>query len=146
MSGEKSLTAGTLVSELFQLGYYKPTQGRVVRQATLWALAITVLFAAYRLFEQLKGTDWFPGARMILPLVILGVGLWVSFRLVNFWRFADFLIAVEAEMSKVSWPSKSELIRSAAVVIFVLFALSATLFGFDVFWGFLFEILGVVKK
>ena len=32
----------------------------------------------------------------------------------NMPRFADFLIAVEAEMNKVSWPSKAELIRSSA--------------------------------
>jgi len=41
----------------------------------------------------------------------------------------DFLIAVEAEMNKVSWPSRAELVRSAAVVIFVIFLLATVLFG-----------------
>ena len=40
------------------------------------------------------------------------VGVWLGYRLVNIPRFADFLIAVEAEMNKVSWPSRGELIRS----------------------------------
>ena len=36
-------------------------------------------------------------------------------------QFADFLIAVEAEMTKVSWPSRGELVRSSIVVILVIF-------------------------
>jgi preprotein translocase subunit SecE len=74
------------------------------------------------------------------------VGLWLSFRLVNIPRFADFLIAVEAEMNKVSWPSRAELTRSAMVVIFVIFSLSIVLFGFDVFWMKFFEIIGVIQQ
>jgi preprotein translocase subunit SecE len=70
----------------------------------------------------------------------------VSFRLVNMPRFADFLIAVEAEMYKVSWPSRTELIRSSLVVIFVIFALSVVLFGFDAFWMGLFQWIGVLKE
>ena len=31
--------------------------------------------------------------------------------------FADFLIAVEAEMNKVSWPTRTELFRGSMVVI-----------------------------
>lgn len=145
MSGEKSLTAGALVSELFQLGYYKRTQGRITRQATFWALVIAVLFAAYRLYGQLIEVNWFPGVRAVLPLLLMGIGMWVSFRLVNYPRFADFLIAVEAEMSKVSWPSKRELYRSTVVVICVLFSLSAMLFIFDNVWGLLFQLLGVMR-
>jgi len=65
---------------------------------------------------------------------------------VNMPRFADFLIAVEAEMNKVSWPSRGELIRSSLVVIFVLFFLMGVLFGFDLFWGLVFEAIGILKK
>ena len=74
------------------------------------------------------------------------VGVWISFRVVNYPRFADFLIAVEAEMNKVSWPSRTELIRSSIVVIFVIFALAIILFGYDMLWRFLFkEVLGILK-
>ena len=34
--------------------------------------------------------------------------------------FADFLIAVEAEMNKVSWPTRHELIRASMVVMLVM--------------------------
>ena len=55
------------------------------------------------------------------------------------------MIAVEAEMNKVSWPARAELYRSSFVVIFVLFSLSAVLFGFDVVWRVLFQLIGVVQ-
>jgi preprotein translocase subunit SecE len=83
---------------------------------------------------------------LVLSAVLLVGGMWLSFRIVNMPRFADFLIAVEAEMNKVSWPSKGELIRSSLVVIFVLFFLMAVLFGFDLLWGVLFEAIGILKK
>jgi preprotein translocase subunit SecE len=76
----------------------------------------------------------------------LVLGLWFSFRVVNLPRFADFLIAVEAEMNKVSWPSRTELYRSSAVVIFVMLTLALMLFGFDLVWGIVFEWLGVLEK
>jgi len=59
-------------------------------------------------------------------------------------KFADFLIAVEAEMTKVSWPTKMELIRSSLVVIFFIVSLAAILFLFDLFWRTIFELIGII--
>ena len=67
---------------------------------------------------------------------LLALGAWICFRVVNIPRFADFLIAVESEMTKVSWPSRDEVVRSSAVVIFLIFALAAILAGYDLFWWF----------
>jgi len=74
--------------------------------------------------------------RLLIPGLILAAGLWLLYRLLNVPRFADFLIAVEAEMAKVSWPSLDEVIRSSAVIIFLIFALSAILAAYDLFWWF----------
>ncbi len=63
-----------------------------------------------------------------IPALALIAGAWFGFRVVNWPRFADFLIAVEAEMNKVTWPSKDELIRAAIVVIFTIFFLAIALF------------------
>ncbi len=81
-----------------------------------------------------------------LPLLMLAVGCWAAFRLVSYPPFADFLIAVEAEMNKVSWPSRGELIRSSIVVIVVIFSLAILLFSYDLFWKFLLgkDVLGIV--
>ena len=69
-----------------------------------------------------------------IPLGVMVLGLWFSFRIVHLPRFADFLIAVEAEMNKVSWPSTTELIKSSLVVIIVIFLLTGILFGYDLLW------------
>ena len=90
-----------------------------------------------------KVTPWI---RFVVPGLVLLIGLWVSYRLVNYPQFADFLIAVEAEMNKVSWPSRTELIRSSLVVIFMMFFLAIMLFGFDLAWRFLFQMMGVIQQ
>ena len=145
MTTEKTAVANTILTELFQVGVYKRSQGKITRQATFGALAIAVVIGAWRLHGYMEGAEWFEGARFVVPGIILAVGLWIGFRLVNYPRFADFLIAVEAEMNKVSWPSRAELYRSSFVVIFVLFSLSAVLFGFVVVWRVLFQLIGVVQ-
>lgn len=141
MGKQKAMTT-SLLSELFQVGLYKPSQGRVTRQVTCGVLWAVFAIAAYRAYTLLYRHELWQYA---VPLGLLAIGFWASYRLVNYARFADFLIAVEAEMNKVSWPSRGELIRSSLVVIFVIFALAMVLFGFDLFWKFIFkEVLGVL--
>jgi preprotein translocase subunit SecE len=143
-SGSTSSSAGnSLLAELFHAGLYKASQGKAVRQVTFAAMAIMVAIACFQLSSWL-GTRA-ANLQYPLPLGLLLVGGWICFRLVNFPRFADFLIAVQAEMNKVSWPSKQELIRSSIVVIFVIFLLAAILFGFDALWMWLFRMIGVLK-
>ena len=69
--------------------------------------------------------------------------VWVGFRLVSYPVFANFLIAVEAEMNKVSWPNGQQLWRSSVVVMFVIFALAGFLFVFDAIWTAIFELIGI---
>jgi preprotein translocase subunit SecE len=128
--------------ELLRAGLYKKSQGRICRQITFAALAIVIALGLYALSETLvaHGPIWQHG----LPGILLLVGWWISYRLVNLPAFADFLIAVEAEMNKVSWPSRRELIRGSAVVIITMFALAILLFGFDAAWRFIFESLGIL--
>jgi preprotein translocase subunit SecE len=145
MSQEKAAAARMWFGELFQVGVYKRSQGRIARQVTFAALALTFALMAWRMYVTFRAA-WGLSLISALSGVVLVGGLWLSYRLVNLPRFADFLIAVEAEMNKVSWPSKQELIRSSLVVIFVIFAMSLVLFGFDLVWGFLFEWLGILKK
>ena len=73
-------------------------------------------------------------AAWTLSALLTAACCWIAFRLVNWPRFADFLIAVEAEMAKVSWPSRRELIRSSVVVLVNMVALAALLWIFDAAW------------
>jgi preprotein translocase subunit SecE len=151
--------AGTLWRDLLSFAVYKRNQGKVTRQVTFAVLAITLATGVWRLAQLLPawfaGVDGFAGVgdatlatggaayspdlgvlRFLVPGLLLAAGLWFLFRLVNYPPFADFLIAVETEMTKVSWPSVDEVIRSSAVVIFLIFALAAILAAYDLFWWF----------
>ena len=144
----KEQASGSMLVELFQFGLYKKNQGRYTRQATFIALALGVVLGCWQFYYALAMPDWFGyvqavGVRYSIVGVMILLGLWISFRVIQLPRFADFLIAVEAEMNKVSWPSKGELIRSTIVVIFVIFALAGVLFFFDLFWQWLFSWLGI---
>jgi preprotein translocase subunit SecE len=146
-----------LVHELFKMEVYKRSQGRLVRQFTCLAIWVAVALAAYRTYElrnylfmnlpQTLGYMFGRGVEealvsgalrnvpralgYVVPTMILLVGLWSGFRIVNLGSFADFLIAVEAEMNKVSWPSRTELIRASMVVIVLMFGLTIVLFTYD---------------
>tara|TARA_R110002073_G_scaffold59094_9_gene149275 strand:- start:8056 stop:8499 length:444 start_codon:yes stop_codon:yes gene_type:complete len=135
-----------LTSELFHTKVYKPNQGRIVRQLTALAIWVVVALGCWSLYATLRG--FLPAGSMLIPaipMVALAIGVWIGYRLVNWPQFADFLIAVEAEMNKVTWPAKDELIRASVVVIFTIFFLAIALFLFDVVWQFIFNFLGVTS-
>ncbi len=116
-----------LISGMFNASRYKRSQGRIARQVTFAAIALAFAAGAWKL-NSVSVTDM---GRYVVPLVILAVGAWISFRIVNLPRFADFLISVEAEMNKVSWPGRDELWRASMVVIAVIFFLAGLLFVYD---------------
>lgn len=135
----------TFTSELFHAGTYKPTQGRLVRQVTCGSVWLAFALAAWRLYAYLAGSlsDDIRWLQWGGPFLVLAGGLWIGYRIVQWPRFADFLIAVEAELKKVSWPTRSELRRASGVVIFTIFFLALALFGFDVLWQAIFRLIGI---
>ena len=149
ISSENRLNGGSLLGEFFRADVYKRTQGRIARQVTFAALAAIVSLGVWRLMALVP--VWFGGMgtagrdygllRFVLPAALLAIGLWACWRVVNFPAFAELLIAVEVEMSKVSWPSADEVFRSSVVIIFLIFALSAILAGYDLFWAFLLRLV-----
>ena len=148
MSKQKAVAANSIFGEIFQVGLYKPNQGRITRQVTCGTVWVAVLLGCWQLNVALRVllSQQYDVFQYVIPLALLVIGFWSSYRLVNYPRFADFLIAVEAEMNKVSWPSRMELIRSSMVVIFVIFALAIILFTYDLLWDFLFKnVLGILK-
>lgn len=119
-----------LIAGMFNSSQYKRSQGKVARQLTLAAIAITFAVGAWKLSDAWAGEG--PGMQYGVPLAVLAAGVWAGFRIVNIPRFADFLISVEAEMNKVQWPGRSELWRASLVVIVVIFFLAGSLFVFDI--------------
>ena len=118
--------------ELLKTDIYKRSQGRMVRQFTCLAIWVATVLAAWQIRPTLA-VDWqaSPAVAWGVASAVLVAGLWFGFRIVNWPSFADFLIAVEAEMNKVSWPSRTELIRASMVVIVLMFGLTIVLFTYD---------------
>lgn len=143
-------------SSLFSSGFYKPHQGRVARQVTFAAVALLGVLVAWGVGDPLAdfvkwvlGVDSTSRSALLrniqypLQIVLAAMGIWVAFRSVNYPKFADFLISVEAEMNKVTWPGRKELWRASSVVIFVIFALAAVLFLFDFVWTYILQLIRV---
>ena len=160
-AGSQKKASSRSLGDLFWLlpgSIYKRNQGRVARQVTFAALAVTVMMAAWSFYGFLRGgmvpgfwSNLAGGAPLVTVYAPAGVfllgGCWISFRVVAGWpRFSDFLISVEAEMVKVSWPSRGELYRASLVVVVVIFFMAILLFGFDLFWRYLFQFIGVLKN
>jgi len=124
---------GAFFNELVRVGVYKRSQGRIARQVTFAAVLLSIALGLLRLSTLLagKGLEW----QFVLPGVLLLASAWATFRLMNVPGVADFLIAVEAEMNKVSWPTRNELYRASMVVLIMIFALAFILAGYDIFWS-----------
>lgn len=142
---KENAAANTMWQDLFSLSIYKRSQGRIARQVTFAALAVVLALGAWTLQDSLADRGASLQIRMGAFGAVLAIGLWLSYRVVNLPRFADFLIAVEAEMNKVSWPSRAELFRSSVVVMVTMFGLAGTLYAYDLLWQFLLTALGVLR-
>ena len=126
--------------ELFRFELYKANQGRIVRQVTFITIALLGCLVAWELQRAFLTNSLAGYGGMALIAAVIA---WIGFHLVNYSVFANFLIAVEAEMNKVSWPNGEQLWRSSVVVMFVIFAMAAFLFFFDAIWTAIFELIGI---
>ncbi len=122
---------------------YKRNQGKYTRLTTAIAAMALGAWGCYALARKLGGYRIDIYFRFGIPLallVLLGV---LMFWLVNRHKSADFLIATEGEMKKVSWSSKKEIIGSTKVVIVTTFIMAAILFLVDVIFANMFRLLKV---
>lgn len=121
---------------------YKKNQGRYTRGVTFLAVVGIALAGAYVLSEQLAAMSAY--LQYGIPVLVVAAIAAATFWFVNRPRSADFLIATEGEMKKVSWSSKKEIFGSTKVVIVTAFIMAAILFGADQVFINLFRALNVV--
>ncbi|MFN3159957.1 MAG: preprotein translocase subunit SecE [Rubinisphaera brasiliensis] len=140
----KSKASSGLLSELFSVGLYKRSQGQRVRQITGIAIAVIFLVGAWSLSVNVLGNASEP-LRVGLPTAIAVLGCWLAYRIVNYPPAADFMIGVQSEMDKVSWPTWPQLWRATVVVLVVMVVLAASLFLFDIIWRFVFTKVGFLR-
>jgi len=140
----------SILPELFRFGLYKSRQGRLVRQATFVCLAILAGFGAFALSGQLQGVmsdnpQYSQYVRLGVPMAVWGLVCWIAFRAVNVPKFADFLISVEAELERVVWPTREQVIQATIVVLVVMFSLGMFLTVADIVWKELFKLVGFIE-
>ncbi len=145
MSNEGEVIGTPWTRAMFSAELYKRSQGKVTRQATFGALALITALGCWSLNAQLAFTVQ-QSTRYAIVAVVLFAGWWLSFRLVNMPRFADFLISVEAEMTKVSWPTRSDLVKTSIVVMVVIFGMAFVLFMYDIVWQWVLGAIGVLPR
>ena len=124
---------------------YKRGQGKYTRIVTFVSAIVIGGWGAWLLSEKFAGypTTRQPLLRYGAPTLLLAALAVLTFWIVNRPRSADFMIATESEMKKVSWSSRREIAGSTKVVILTTVILAALLFGVDMVFTFFFRFLGV---
>jgi preprotein translocase SecE subunit len=143
----------------FTTAAYKPTLGQKARRLTVlglgllggtgvWALRDAgTLPANWTLampFEDPSRITVLPDAHYTVPILLALVIGWFAWRAVNIPTFAEFLIATEAEMNKVSWTPKKRLGQDTVVVLTTTLILTLFLLVVDLFWGWLLSNIGIL--
>jgi preprotein translocase subunit SecE len=131
------------LANLVRTDLYKPLQGRYARLYTGVGLGVIVLAGAYQVSQA--AVEYTPAWRFGLPLAFAVVLGWLILRLIHFPPFADFLIATEAEMNKVSWTTKDDLIRATTVVLATVLFMALFLFVVDRLWTLILQLIGVLQ-
>ncbi len=137
------------------LKIYKRGQGKYTRTTTFAVGALIGALVGHYVWGRLDGSNlgywevsaWPVGLYMVygIPLVAFAGVVAAVYLAVNRPRSADFMIATEGEMKKVSWSSKREIVGGTKVVITTTFILALMLWVVDM--GFLrfFTWIGVMQ-
>jgi preprotein translocase SecE subunit len=88
-----------------------------------------------------------PSLQFTVPLLLAAFSLWISWRIVSMPTFADFLIATEAELNKVSWTTRRRLVQDTVVVLITVFLMAVYLFAMDQAWRMILSVkpVGVLQ-
>jgi len=141
---------------------YKKTQGRRIRQYTIGGLLLVGLSGVWSMMSHntigtgdltytmpfgLNKLTVLSNKQYAVPMLLAAAVIWLAWRAVNIPTFADFLIATEAEINKVSWSSRKRLIQDTIVVLVTTVLLTGFLLVIDLFWGWLLaDVVGVLPK
>jgi preprotein translocase subunit SecE len=132
------------LANMLQVSLYKPLQGRQARLYTALALGFTILMGLRELHLTL-GAQSSVATSYAVPTAVGLLLAWVTFRLLQYPPFVEFLIATEAEMNKVSWTTREDLKRATAVVLVTVALMAVFLFGVDWLWSNLLQAIGVLR-
>jgi preprotein translocase SecE subunit len=138
---------------------YKKGQGYWTRMGTVAGAALIGLLSGNFLYTQCerllvgpKITPFLdahhlsdPRAPFLVVAIFALLYAWIAFHFMNKPASVDFLIATDSEMKKVNWTTQKELLGSTKIVIWFVFVMATLLFTYDLFFQFLFWLVGVLS-
>ena len=126
------------------LEFYKKGQGSIARLLSLAGCSLLLLWGGYSFWIFLQGSPDLARTLLEVPTIGLRINFALIIALVVFlgggggivWllnrpRLVDLLIETEAEMKKVSWPSRTEAWNSSIIVVVTVVVMMGLLFLYD---------------
>ena len=128
------------------LKIYKPGEGYWTRTLTWIGSGTLVLSGILYLWDQMSvittNTAYWQGGMAIGMVAFWGCLLyWI----LNKPNVVEFFISTEAEMKKVNWPSRKEVVGSTIVVIGGTVFLAVLLFAIQAVFATVFNWIGVLQ-
>jgi len=111
---------------------YKRGQGKYTRLCSAFAIAIVAGLGCLQLYKKLQAAEIGLWVETMVPAGLFVILAVLIFWLVNKPSLADFMIAAEGEMKKVSWSSRQEIAVSTFIVIFVVIVMAILLGTTDI--------------
>ena len=123
---------------------YKRGQGKYTRLCSAFGAAIIAGLGCLQLYKKLDATDLGLWVKTMVPAMLFVVFGLLIFWLVNKVSIADFMIAAEGEIKKVSWSSRKEIAVSTFIVIAVVILMAVSLGTADLSFKLFFtEVIGI---
>lgn len=104
----------------------------IICSMALWFLTRSAIQWFYLTFYQVRRLPGITFVREALPVVLGGAALVI---LLRHPKANAVLDEVVAELKKVTWPGREEVIKSTTVVLICVLFASFLLAGFDLAWG-----------
>ena len=129
---------------LFSFETHRSKQGYRTRVTvfSVYILLLLLIFERfYNNFVDYLGVNFCVGVNLFL----LAIATWVGFRVLQYSPVVDFLVNIDDESEKVTWPTWPELTRSTLVVLVCMCFFSAYLFLCDFVWQFVLRSLSILN-
>jgi preprotein translocase subunit SecE len=139
----------TLEGRTEKRGYfsiYKRGQGKWVRWCTVAAMTLANGLGVIWLVNEPYLSPHEVPIKVAAATVWVLFWAWVTFWMVNSAKMAEFMIATESEMRKVTWPARRDVVNSTKVIILITFVLGVLLWLVDLGFVELFTRMGLLGK
>jgi len=116
---------------------YKRGQGKNSRLGSALVVFAITAVGCWKLYGQLQNFGLW--VQTMVPVGVCAVFAGLIYWLSNKPSIADFLIAAEGEIKKVSWSTRKEIVNSTIIVIFVVVIMASGLGVVDLAFRLFFD-------